>query len=114
MSFSVSVLDQANNPSRLATFYDDSRASSYSYPCSTLLGGIAGWVRAYRLPVPLYGLMVSRYRRDRASPLHQRDRNFTCTEKQVIKDQIAVYVPNPWPRGHFWETDRSSPNGKWP
>src|SRR5215470_3526621 len=47
--------------------------------CSTLLGGIHSWSLRYRLSIPLYGLMVSRYRRECASPLHLRDRNCTYT-----------------------------------
>jgi hypothetical protein len=49
------------------------------YSCSTLLGGIHSWSLRDRLSFPLYGLMVSRYRRECASPLHLRDRNRTYT-----------------------------------
>lgn len=39
--FTMSVLDQANSPRRLAPI-DDECVGSYSYPCSTLLGGVSG------------------------------------------------------------------------
>jgi hypothetical protein len=41
-------------------------------------------------------LMVSRYRGESASPLHQGDRNFTCTETKLSKTKpLLVHVPNP-------------------
>jgi hypothetical protein len=41
--------------------------------------------------------MVSRYRGESASALHQSDRNFTCTETKLSKTNVVlVHVPNPW------------------
>ena len=39
--FSMSLLDQANNPCRLVTHDDDSVVRSCTCPCATLLGGIS-------------------------------------------------------------------------
>src|SRR5215831_6421006 len=64
---------------------DDSDVSSFSYPYATLLDGIRSRVLRYRLPFPLHGLMVSRNRGESASPLHLRDRNFTCTKLKLSK-----------------------------
>jgi hypothetical protein len=38
--FSMSILDQANNPRRPVTHDDDSVVRSCTYPCATLLGGM--------------------------------------------------------------------------
>src|SRR6266851_3604783 len=81
----MSTLDQADNPRRLVSRYDDSNVSSIAYPYSTMLGGIPGWVPSYRLSSPLHGLMVSRYRGGSASPLHLGGRNFTYTESKLSK-----------------------------
>ena len=78
--FSMSVLDQANNPCRLVLHNDALDVSSCAYPYSTVLDGIFCWVQSYRLSFPLHGLMVSRYRGESASPLHQGDRNCTYTD----------------------------------
>jgi hypothetical protein len=42
--FPASILDQANNPSRLVDIYDHSAVSSSTCPYSTVLDGIAHWV----------------------------------------------------------------------
>ncbi len=86
----MSVLDQANNPRRLVSDNDDSDVSSYSYPYSTALGAVPCWVQSYRLSFPLHGLMVSRYRGESASPLHQGDKNFTCTEIKLSKIRVDL------------------------
>ena len=39
--FSMSLLDQANNPRRPVAHDDDSIVSSCAYPCATLLDGIS-------------------------------------------------------------------------
>jgi hypothetical protein len=52
--FSVPILDQANNPSRLVTTDDDSNTSSSSYPYATDLDGIPCWVQSYRLSLPAF------------------------------------------------------------
>jgi hypothetical protein len=75
--FTVSILDQADNPRRLVAPVDDSDVSLIAYPYATLLDGIPRWVRSYRLSFPLQGLMVSRNPGESASPLHRGDRNFT-------------------------------------
>ena len=64
----MSALDQANNPRRLVLSDDDSVVSLIAYPYPALLDGVLGWVPSYRLSLPLHGLMVSRYRGERASP----------------------------------------------
>jgi len=54
--FSLPILGQANNPSRLVAHDDDSDTSSFAYPSSTLLGGIHCWVQRDRLSLPLHSL----------------------------------------------------------
>ena len=93
-AFTVSILDPADNPRRLVELDDDSDVSSFSYPSATLLDGIPRWVRSYRLSFPLHGLRISRYRGESASPLHLRDRNFTCTKLKLSKT-FSVFVPHP-------------------
>ena len=83
--FSLSFLDQADNPSRLVLNHDDSDVSSCAYPYSTVLDGIPRWVQGYRLSFPLHGLRISRYRGERASPRHRGDRACTCTEIKLSK-----------------------------
>ncbi len=78
------LLDQANNPRRLVTPDDDCMSSS-TYPYTTLLDGIRGWIPRDRLSFPLHGLMVSRYRGEGASPLPQRGGNFTRTVSQLSR-----------------------------
>src|ERR1700731_3968033 len=72
--------------------------SSFSFPYSTMLDGVPGWVPSYRLSSPLHGLMVSRYRGGSASPLHLGGRNLTCTEFQVVKDPCRSKPPIPGPK----------------
>jgi hypothetical protein len=52
--FSMSVLDQADNPRRLVTHDDDSGVSSCAYPYATVLGGMAWRVQGDRLLRPLH------------------------------------------------------------
>jgi hypothetical protein len=92
--FSVFVLNQADNPRRLVSHYDDSDVSSCAYSYSTVLDGIPRWIRSYHLSFPLHGLMVSRYRGECASPLHLGERNCTSTEIKLSKTILAS-VPNP-------------------
>ena len=54
--FSMSVLDQADNPRRLVTHDDDSVVSSCAYPYATVLDGIRWWVQRDRLSFPLHGV----------------------------------------------------------
>ena len=68
---SMSVLDQADNLRRLVIPNDDSSVSSFACPFSTLLGGMRREILQDRLSFPLHGLRVSRYRGERASPLHR-------------------------------------------
>ena len=89
------LLDQANNLRRLVVPNDDSRVSSFAYPYSTLLGGIRREILRDRLSFPLHGLRVSRYRGERASPLHQGERNYTSTASKLSKTSL-VSVPHPW------------------
>src|SRR5229473_7592777 len=92
---SMSVLDQADNLRRLVLPDDDSAVSSSAYPNSTLLGGIRREILRDRLSFPLHGLRVSRYRGERASPLHQGERNYTSTTSKLSKTS-PVSVPHPW------------------
>ena len=91
---SMSVLDQANNPRRLAIPDDDSSVSSSAYPYLTLLGGMRGWIPRDRLWLPLHGLRVSRYRGEPASLLHLEERNYTSTALKLSKTS-AVLAPHP-------------------
>ena len=52
--FSMSVLDQADNPRRLVTHDDDSVVSSCAYPYATVLGGMSWRVQGDRLLRPLH------------------------------------------------------------
>ena len=92
---SVSILDQANNLRRLVIPNDDSSVSSFACPYSTLLGGIRREILRDRLSFPLHGLRISRYRGERASPLHQGERNYTSTASKLSKTS-SVSVPPPW------------------
>jgi len=56
-------LAQAYNPRRLVQRHDDSNVDSCACPYAALLDGIPGRMPSDRLFSPLYGLMVSRYRR---------------------------------------------------
>jgi hypothetical protein len=104
---SLSLLDQADNLRRLVLPNDDSRVSSFAYPFSTLLGGIRREILRDRLSFPLHGLRVSRYRGERASPVHQGERNSTSTTSKLSKT-FSVFVPHPWCCHHFEGTDRST------
>jgi hypothetical protein len=52
--FSMSVLDQADNPRRLVAHDDDSIVSSCAYPYATVLGGMPWRVQGNRLLRPLH------------------------------------------------------------
>ena len=82
---SMSVLDQAFNPRRLVIPDDDSAVSSSACPYATLLGGMHRWILRDRLLLPLHGLSVSRHRGERASPVHQGERNCTSTPSKLSK-----------------------------
>src|SRR5262249_11555271 len=92
---SLSVLDQANNLRRLVVPNDDSSVSSFASPYTTLLGGIRREILRDRLSLPLHGLRVSRYRGERASPVHHGERNCTSTLSKLSKTS-SVSVPHPW------------------
>ena len=104
---SMSLLDQANNLRRLVIPNDDSSVSSSTYPDSTLLGGMRREILRDRLSFPLHGLRVSRYRGERASPMHRGERNSTSTTSKLSKTS-SVFVPHPWCRHHFEGTDRTT------
>ena len=91
---SMSILDQADNLRRIAIPNDDSAVNSSAYPCSTLLGGMRREILRDRLSFPLHGLRVSRYRGERASPLHHGERNYTSTTSKLSKTS-AVLAPQP-------------------
>ena len=94
--FTVSVLDQADSPRRLASDHDDSDLSSSSYPYSTALDGIPGRAPSYAFHPRFTQLIVSRPGGGSASPLHQEDRNFTCTNVQVIQDRFVYLLSLSW------------------
>jgi hypothetical protein len=50
--------------------------------------------RVTTFPSRFTDMMASRYRGERASPMHQGDRNCTYTQDQVIKDQM-IQAPHP-------------------
>jgi len=106
--FSVSILDQADNPRRLAPHDDDSDVSSCAYPYATVLDGIRWWVQRDRLSFPLHGV------EDQSRPWGPCVTPASGGEElhlygtQVIKD-LAVSTPHPWLPGHFEGTDRSFP-----
>ena len=52
--FSMSVLDQADNPRRLVAHDDDSVVRSCAYPYATVLGGMPWRVQGNRLLRPLH------------------------------------------------------------
>ena len=54
--FSMSILDQADDPRRLVAHDDDSDVSSCAYPYATVLDGIRWWVQRDRLSFPLHGV----------------------------------------------------------
>ena len=91
---SLSLLDQADNLRRLVVPNDDSAVSSSAYPCSTRLDGMRREILRDRLSFPLHGLKVSRYRGERASPLHQGERNYTSTTSKLSKT-YSVSAPHP-------------------
>jgi len=98
-------LDQANNLRRLVIPNDDSSVSSFAYPFSALLGGISKEILRDRLSFPLHRLRISRYRGERASPLHRGERNYTSTISKLSKTS-PVSVPHLWCCHHFEGTDR--------
>src|SRR5262247_79176 len=53
-----------------------------------------------------HGLRISRYRGESASPLHQRDRNLTCTKLKLSKTSRSSSSILDTPR-HFGGTGRS-------
>src|ERR671924_332834 len=50
--FPMPVLDQADNPRRLAVHDDGSEVRLCTYPYATVLDGIPWWVQSYRLSGP--------------------------------------------------------------
>ena len=82
--FTVPVLDRAHNSRRLVALDGDSDASSCSYPCPAVLGGIPGRVPGNRRSGPLQGLMVSRDPGASASPPHQEGRESHPHRNEVV------------------------------
>src|SRR3989454_12261381 len=83
--FSISILDQADNPRRLVTHDDDADVSSCAYPYATVLDGMRWWVSVTAFRSRFTVLRISRDRGDRASPLHLGERNCTSTGPQLSK-----------------------------
>jgi hypothetical protein len=54
--FSVSILDQADTPRRLAPHDDDADVRACASPYATVLGGRRWWVQRDRLAFPLHGV----------------------------------------------------------
>src|SRR5262249_25413250 len=62
--------------------------------------------RRFLATVPLHGLRISRYRGESPSPLHQRDRNLTCTKLKLSKSSRSS-PPILDREDHFGGTGRS-------
>ena len=54
--FSVSIVDQADTPRRLAPHDDDADVRSWASPYATVLDGMRWWVPRDRLAFPLHGV----------------------------------------------------------
>ena len=83
--FSMSTLDQADNPRRLVPGYDDSDVSSIASPSATVLDRIPCWVQSYCLLFPLHRLEDQSRRWGRCFTLASGGRNCTCTKIKLSK-----------------------------
>ena len=103
------LLAQADNPRRLVQRNDDSDVDSCACPYTALLDGIPGRIPSDRLLSPLYGLMVSRYRRGYALTSTPEGQELHLHGEKVVEDRL-IYAPYPplslWD-GSFRETDRT-------
>src|SRR6187549_226102 len=87
----MSILDQADNPSRLV-YDDDGFISSCSYPYPAELDGIPGRVPGYHRLGPLQGLRISRYPGAYASLLHREGGGFTRTRMKLHRTSLCRLV----------------------
>ena len=103
------ILAQADNPRRLVQRNDDSDVDSCACPYTALLDGIPGRIPSDRLLSPIYGLMVSRYRRGYALTSPPDGQELHLHREKVVEDRL-IYAPYPplslWD-GSFRETDRT-------
>jgi hypothetical protein len=104
------LLAQAHNPRRRVPRNDDSHVDSFACPYAALLDGIPGRMPSDRLLSPLYGLMVSRYRRGYAVISTPERQELHLHEEKVVEDHLisAPYPPLSLRDGSFRETDRTS------
>jgi len=100
------ILDPADNPRRLVETDGDSDMSSsptHLQLCST---GFAVGFCVTAFHSRFHGLRISRYRGECASPLHLRDRNFTCTTLKLSNTfRSSSSIPDC--ENHFGGTDRT-------
>ncbi len=103
------LLAQAHNPRRRVPSNDDSNVDSSACPYTALLDGMPGRIPRDRLLSPLYGLMVSRYRRGYALTSPPEGQELHLHREKVVEDRL-IYAPYPplslWD-GSFRETDRT-------
>jgi hypothetical protein len=92
------LLAQADNPCRLVQLNDDSVVGSYAYPYAAMLVGIPSRILGYHRLSPLYGLMVSRYRRGYAVISTPEGQEWHLHEDEVVIERMfyAPYPPYPW------------------
>ena len=95
-ALSLAILAQAIHPRWLAHVHDDSDVDSYAYPDAALLDGIPSRILSYHRLSPLYGLMVSRYRRGYAVTSTLEGQEFRLHEDEVVIDRM-FYAPYPPP-----------------
>ena len=92
----LAILAQAIHPRWLAHVNDDSDVDSSAYPDAALLDGIPSRILSYHRLSPLYGLMVSRYRRGYAITSTPEGQAFHLHEDEVVIDRM-FYAPSPPP-----------------
>ena len=88
------LLAQAHNPRRRVPSNDDSNVDSSACPYAALLDGIPGRIPSDRLLSPLYGLMVSRYRRGYAVISTPERQELHLHEEKVVEDRL---ISSPYP-----------------
>ena len=104
------ILDQANSLRRLVARYDESDVSSFSYPCSTVLGGVPGEAPSYRLSSPLHPIDSQSPEWGKRFTLAPRGQEFHLHEVSVIQARFIYLLsclgPHSW-LSHFRGTGRS-------
>jgi hypothetical protein len=105
-AFPRALLGQAAHPRRLVVHHDDAGVRSCAYPCTTLLGGMRGWIQRDRLSRPLHNVESQSQSWGVGIILASRREESHLYRFQVITD-LAVSTPHPWLHHHFEGTDRS-------